>query len=76
MNYISYYFIQLDCVAFSVLAQIHFLAEDVKYSLRDYLSENCQNLIGHVSRIKERCYPDWDEICTKLDLNAHLPKPE
>jgi hypothetical protein len=28
-----------------------------------------------VSRMKERCYPDWDEICTNLDLNAHLPKP-
>lgn len=25
--------------------------------------------------MKERCFPDWDEICTKLDLNAHLPKP-
>lgn len=66
----------LDCVAFSVLAQLHFLAEDVKYSLRDYLNESCQNLTGHVSRMKERCFPDWDEICTKLDLNAHLPKPE
>jgi glutathione S-transferase len=66
----------LDCVAFSILAQIHFLSEDVKYGLRDYMAENCPNLIGHVSRIKERCFPDWDDICTKLDLNAHLPKPE
>lgn len=22
-----------------------------------------------------RCFPDWDDICTNLDLNSHLPKP-
>lgn len=66
----------LDCVAFSVLAQIHFISDEVKYTLKEFMQENCPNLVGHVSRIKERCFPDWDEICTKLDLNAHLPKPE
>lgn len=39
------------------------------------MTENCPNLVGHVSRMKERCFPDWDDICTKLDLNAHIPKP-
>lgn len=66
----------LDCVAFSVLAQIHFISDEVKYTLKEFMQENCPNLVGHVSRIKERCFPDWDDICTKLDLNAHLPKPE
>lgn len=66
----------LDCVAFSVLAQIYYISDEVKYALKDYFTESCPNLVGHVSRIKERCFPDWDEICTKLDLNAHLPKPE
>lgn len=66
----------LDCVAFSVLAQIHYISDEVKYALKEFMQENCPNLVGHVSRIKERCFPDWDEICTKLDLNAHLPKPE
>ncbi|XP_055623296.1 failed axon connections isoform X2 [Toxorhynchites rutilus septentrionalis] len=66
----------LDCVAFSVLAQIHYISDEVKYALKEFMQENCPNLVGHVSRIKERCFPDWDDICTKLDLNAHLPKPE
>jgi glutathione S-transferase len=65
----------LDCVAFSVLAQIHFISDDVKFPLKEFMHEHCPNLVGHVSRMKERCYPDWDEICTNLDLNAHLPKP-
>uniref|UniRef100_A0A182WXH6 Uncharacterized protein n=1 Tax=Anopheles quadriannulatus TaxID=34691 RepID=A0A182WXH6_ANOQN len=68
--------LKLDCVAFSVLAQIHFILDEVKYGLKEFMQENCPNLVGHVSRIKERCFPDWEDICTKLDLNAHIPKPE
>lgn len=66
----------LDIVSFAVLSQLHFISQDIKLPLRDYIAESCPNLVGHVSRMKERCFPDWDEICTKLDLNAHLPKPE
>ena len=66
----------LDVVAFAVLSQLHFLSKDVSYPLRDFMTEKCPNLVGHVSRMKEKCFPDWDEICTKLDLNAHIPKPE
>lgn len=39
------------------------------------MTENCPNLVGLVNRMKERCFPDWEEICTTLDLNSHLPKP-
>lgn len=66
---------QLDVVAFANLAQIHFIDKEVSYCLRDYMSTECPNLVGHVSRMKERCFPDWDDICNSLDLNAHLPKP-
>lgn len=66
----------LDIVSFAVLSQLHFMSKEVEYPLRDFMSENCQNLVGHVSRMKERCFPDWEDICTKLDLNAHLPKSE
>jgi glutathione S-transferase len=66
----------LDVVVFSSTAQIYFISDDVKYALKEYMVEHCANLIGHVSRIKERCYPDWDEICNNLELNPHLPKPE
>ncbi|XP_014090943.1 failed axon connections isoform X1 [Bactrocera oleae] len=66
----------LDVVAFAILSQLHYLSKDILYPLRDFMTEKCPNLVGHVSRMKERCFPDWDEICTKLDLNAHIPKPE
>lgn len=67
---------QLDVVAFAHLAQILYIDKDTPYSLRDYMQENCPNLVGHCSRMKERCFPDWDEICSTLDMNTHLPKPE
>ena len=66
----------LDVVAFAHLAQILYIDKDTPYSLRDYMAENCPNLVGHCSRMKERCFPDWDQICTTLDMNTHLPKPE
>lgn len=66
----------LDVVVFATTAQIYFISDDAKYALKEYMVEHCANLVGHVSRIKERCYPDWDEICNNLELNPHLPKPE
>lgn len=65
----------LDVVAFSNLAQLHFIDKDVAHPLRDAMNESFPNLVGLVSRIKERAFHDWDDICTTLDLNAHLPKP-
>ncbi|XP_078044667.1 failed axon connections [Augochlora pura] len=66
----------LDVVGFAHLAQILYIDKDTPYSLRDYMQENCPNLVGHCSRMKERCFPDWDEICSTLDMNTHLPKSE
>lgn len=66
----------LDVVAFANLAQILYIDKEVSFALRDYMQENCPNLVGHCSRMKERCFPDWDEICSTLELNTHLPKPE
>ncbi|XP_031844228.1 failed axon connections isoform X2 [Nomia melanderi] len=66
----------LDVVAFAHLAQILYIDKDTPYSLRDYMQDNCPNLVGHCSRMKERCFPDWDEMCSTLDMNTHLPKPE
>lgn len=66
----------LDVVAFAHLAQILYIDKETPYNLRDYMQENCPNLVGHCSRMKERCFPDWDEICSTLDINTHLPKPE
>ncbi|XP_058803697.1 failed axon connections-like isoform X2 [Phymastichus coffea] len=66
----------LDVVAFANLAQILYIDKEVSFALRDYMQDNCANLVGHCSRMKERCFPDWEEICSTLDMNTHLPKPE
>lgn len=71
----NYFFMQLDIVVFAQLAQVYFIDKEVSYALRDYMTESCPNLVGLVNRMKERCFPDWDDICTTLDLNSHLPKP-
>lgn len=63
-------------MAFANLAQILYIDKEIPFALRDYMQENCPNLVGHCSRMKERCFPDWDEICSTLDMNTHLPKPE
>lgn len=79
MNNINWRFfgvLQLDVVAFAHLAQILYIDRETPSPLRDYMNENCPNLVGHCSRMKERCFPDWDEICQTLDMNTHLPKPE
>ncbi|XP_030752826.1 failed axon connections isoform X2 [Sitophilus oryzae] len=65
----------LDVVVFAHLAQIYFIDKEVEWALRDYMTESCPNLVGHVNRMKERCFADWDDICSTLDLNSHLPKP-
>lgn len=28
-----------------------------------------------INNFVARCFQDWDDICTTLDLNSHLPKP-
>lgn len=62
-------------VAFANLAQLHFIDKEVSHPLRDAMNESFPNLVGLVSRIKEKAFHDWDDICTTLDMNAHLPKP-
>ncbi|KAA0200034.1 hypothetical protein HAZT_HAZT003110, partial [Hyalella azteca] len=65
----------LDVVAFANLAQLVYMDPEVSYSLRDWLLENCANLKGFCDRLKDRAFPDWEEMCSTLDLNSHLPKP-
>lgn len=65
----------LDVIAFAFLAQILYIEKSTPYTLRDFMETNCPNLVGHCSRMKERCFPDWEEMCNTLDMNTHLPKP-
>jgi len=62
----------LDAVAFAHLSQIAYVDKSVPYDLRDWMEENCPKLMGHLSRMKERCFPDWEDMTTKLKLNPHM----
>ena len=67
-------------VAFANLAQIYFIDKEISYPLRDYMQENCANLVGHVNRMKERwehAYYVWVSSfrtpVLKGDLNVRKP---
>lgn len=58
------------------MSQITNVDKCVEYDLRDWMQENCPNLMGLLERIRERCYPDWEKITSTLKMNTHLPEPE
>jgi len=65
----------LDVVCFSHIAQLAAVDKEVVHPLRDWLLENGQNLVQHFEKMKEKYYPDWEEMCRTLDMNTHIPKP-
>jgi len=65
----------LDIVAFSHLVPLLCMSE-LKFELVTFIQSECSHLEALVERIKERFWPDWDEICKTLDMNTHLPKKE
>merc|ERR1712226_857618 len=68
----------LDLVAFCHIAQILNVESEVVCPLRDYMNEECKNLVGLYNRMKDRAWGDhWEEaIGDKMELNPHIPKPE
>lgn len=65
----------LDIIAFANLSQIAYIDKSVDYELRDWMAENCPGLMALLTRVKERCYPDWDEMTKTLGMNTHIPVP-
>ncbi|XP_046635157.1 failed axon connections-like [Daphnia pulicaria] len=65
----------LDVVVFANVAQLTVIDKDVAHPLRDWVMEDGKNLVQHFERIKEKYYPDWQEMCDTLDMNTHIPKP-
>ncbi|XP_013179294.1 PREDICTED: failed axon connections [Papilio xuthus] len=66
----------LDVVAFANLAQLYFIDKEEEHPLRDFMNECYPNLVGLVNRVKERAFPDWDDICRMIDVNAQVAKPK
>ncbi|TRY63549.1 hypothetical protein TCAL_08205 [Tigriopus californicus] len=68
----------LDLKAFVWLAMMLNVDDSVKCPLRDFIKEECPNLVGVYTRMKDRAWGDhWEEATgEKLDMNPHIPKPE
>lgn len=71
MILIILFIFQLDCVAFAHICQFVYVPFG---GIKEYLESDCTNLLSFVERMKERYWPDWDEMCKTLELNTHLPK--
>merc|ERR1712004_698432 len=68
----------LDLVVYAHVAQLVMVAAETSCPLRDYIEADCKNLVGLVSRMKDRCWGDHWMAATgeEMDLNPHIPKPE
>ena len=66
----------LDLVVFSHVGQLVMVDKEHACPLRDYLESDCNNLVGLVNRVKDRCWGDHWANATgeEMDLNPHIPK--
>merc|ERR1712204_128121 len=70
-----------DLVAFSQIALVLNVDDSengAKCPLKEFINADCTNLVGLVTRMKDRAWGDhWDEaIGEKMELNPHIPKPD
>ncbi|XP_017492796.1 PREDICTED: failed axon connections-like [Rhagoletis zephyria] len=63
----------LDLSVFSHLAQFIYVPFG---GLKEWMQEECANLLAHAERVKTKYWSDWDEILSTLEMNTHLPKKE
>ncbi|XP_076342300.1 failed axon connections-like [Tachypleus tridentatus] len=63
----------LDCVAFAHLCQFYYVPFG---DMKEYMDNECTNLVSFLERMKERYWQDWEEMTKTLALNTHLPKKE
>jgi len=68
----------LDLVVYSHMAQLVMVEADHPCPLRDYVEENCKNLVALMNRMKDRCWGEHWEVAIgdSMELNPHIPKPE
>jgi len=56
----------VDCTIFGTLAQFYYFPWD--WQFRSMLqSVECENLRNYCNRMKEKFWPDWEQICRKQD---------
>ncbi|GMS99841.1 hypothetical protein PENTCL1PPCAC_22016 [Pristionchus entomophagus] len=63
----------IDATMFGHLASIVYI-KSADGILLKYITETCPNLVQFVQRIKEKYWPDWEETCSTMNMNAHHKK--
>jgi len=68
----------LDLITFVQIATLLAIDPEIACPLRDFINNDCTNLVGVYTRMKDLAWGDhWDEaIGDKLELNPHIPKPD
>ena len=51
----------IDCTLFGHLAQFLYIPLD--FPQKAHMREKCPNLVAYVDRVRERFWPDWEEMC-------------
>lgn len=64
---------QLDVVAFAHVAQFVFVPFE---GIKEWMETDTPNLLAFCNRMKDRYWPDWEEMGKTLEINTHLPKKE
>ncbi|CAB55104.1 Failed axon connections homolog [Caenorhabditis elegans] len=59
---------KVDACIFSHLCQIYYAPYTSEH--RDLIDGECKNLAEYVERIKNRFYPDWDDVTTKFSTDT------
>ncbi|KAF7633666.1 hypothetical protein Mgra_00006973 [Meloidogyne graminicola] len=59
----------LDAIAFGFLAASLYVPRNMK-EINQFIEKSTPNLFDFVKRMKEKFWPDWNEICEQLALNT------
>ncbi|XP_060564136.1 failed axon connections homolog isoform X2 [Ruditapes philippinarum] len=51
---------EVDCAVFGMIAQIYWHMPGSRHQV--YLKENLSNLVDYINRMKERFWPDWENV--------------
>eukprot|EP00095_Tigriopus_kingsejongensis_P001050 maker-scaffold397_size184017-snap-gene-0.42 protein:Tk01050 transcript:maker-scaffold397_size184017-snap-gene-0.42-mRNA-1 annotation:"atp-binding domain-containing protein 3" len=51
----------IDCTLFGHLAQFLYIPMD--FPQKAFLKEHCSNIVDYVDRVRDKFWPDWDEMC-------------
>ena len=59
----------IDCAMFGHLVQFLYIPMDIPQ--KQFIQKQCPNLSDFVDRMRDRFWPDWDEMCKGSCMDGH-----